>query len=123
MNEELFTVGQASERLGVSIWKVRRLCRNGMVPRIRRSRAGYQMLTAEQVSLIKTLVALEKAGMSRKNLKRFAELFRQGERTLAERKAMLETQRRNFWQELEDLHQGIDVIERQIELIDQELAK
>ncbi len=121
MNKGVYTIRQASEQIGISVWTVRRLCRNGMVPYVRRSRAGYQVLTAEQVNLIKTLVALEKAGMPRKSLKRFAGLLRQGDQSLPERKAMLETQRRQFWQELEDIQRGIDVIERQIEIIDREM--
>lgn len=121
MDEGLFTVKQASDRVGVPVWVMRRMCRRGLIPYVRRSRVGYQMLTMEQVDLAKTLVALEKAGMPRKSLKRFSELFRQGDRTLLERKAMLETQKRQFWQELEELQRGIDVIERQVELIDKEL--
>lgn len=61
--------------------------------------------------------------MSQAELKQYTRLFRQGKDTLAERKAMLETQKRQLWQELEDRQQGIDFLERQTELIDQELAK
>lgn len=38
------------------------------------------------------------------------------------KKAMLETQKRNFWQELEDVQHGIDVIERQVEVIEQKMG-
>jgi hypothetical protein len=54
-------------------------------------------------------------------LKKYTRLFRQGEETLAERKAMLETQKRQLWQELEDKQQGIDFLERQVELIEREM--
>ena len=92
-----------------------------MIPHVRRNRAGYQIFTVDQVDLMGLLLGLENAGMPRKSLKRLAGLIRQGDATLAEQKAMLETQRRQFWQELEDSQRGIDVIERQIELIDQKM--
>lgn len=117
----LYTIKQASEEIGVPSWVVRRLCRNGLIPHVRRNRSGYQMLTMEQVTFAQTLIALEKAGMTRSKVKRFSRLFRRGDESLAERKAMLETQRRQFWQELEDRQHGIDAIERQIEIIDTKL--
>lgn len=123
MDNDVFTIKRASEQIGVPVWILRRLCRNGLIPYVRRSRAGYQVLTAEQVNFAKTLVALEKAGVPRKGLRRFAGLFRQGDESLPERKAMLETQRRQFWQKLEDIQHGIDVIERQIEVIDKKMQE
>lgn len=118
---QLYTIKQASEEIGVSVWVLRRFCRNGLIPHVKRSHSGYLIFTPEQVGFAGMLASLERAGMSRSKLKQFARLFRRGDESLAERKAMLETQRRQFWQELEDHQHGIDAIERQIEIIDTKL--
>ena len=73
------------------------------------------------MNLAKVLLELRQAGFKPADLKRYARLFRQGAETLPERKALLETQKRQLWQELEERQQSIDYLERQIELIDQEL--
>lgn len=122
MKDEEITIKKASELLGVSTWAIRRMYQNGMVPHVRRSRAGYLVFGPEQIEIFRVLIDLKKVGMPQKNLKRLAGLIRQGDETLAEQKAMLETQKRNFWQELEDMQHGIDVIERQVEVIEQKMG-
>ena len=122
MKNEEMTIKKVSELLGVSTWTIRRMHQNGMVPHVRRSRAGYLVFGPEQIEILRILIDLKKAGMPRKNLKRLAGLIRRGNETLAEQKAMLETQKRNFWQELEDVQHGIDVIERQVEVIEQKMG-
>lgn len=54
-------------------------------------------------------------------LKKYAALCRKGNSTIAERKAMLETQKRQLWQEFENIQAGIDFIERKNEVFDKVL--
>lgn len=119
VNSNNFTMVQASKQLGVPVATLRRLCNSGLIPRVRRDRRGYRILQDWQVNYAGVLLRLKEAGLSKAELKRYAKLMRQGKQSLAQRKALLETWRRQLWQELEDRKQGIDVIERQIELIDQ----
>lgn len=44
-------------------------------------------------------------------LKKYVRLCRTGQKTVPERKALLETQKRQLWQELEDIQAGINFIE------------
>ncbi len=107
--------------MGVSVGVIRRFCNNGFVPQVRRNSRAYRILEDPQLELIAILVALRGAGLERKALKKYAKLYPQGTTTLPERKAMLETRKRQLWQELEERQQAIDLLERQIEMMDQEL--
>lgn len=120
-DEAIYTTKGAAEQLGVSIYVVRRLCNSGLIPYVRRNHFGHRTLTAEQVSYAGLIIGLERAGMRRPELRRFTKLYRQGDNVLKERKAFLETQKRQLWQELDARKRGIDLIERHIELIDEKM--
>lgn len=119
MEEKYLTLSQASEQLGVSTTTLRRLCNYGLVPGVRRDRRGHRVLKEWQVNHMGVILRLKEAGLNKLELKRYVKLFRQGHQALAQRKALLETWRRQLWQELEARQRGIDMIERQVELIDQ----
>ena len=120
-NHQKYTVGQAAEMLGVSKSMVLRLCNSGLVPGVRRDRSLHRVFEEWQVNHIRTLLGLRDAGLSKAELKRYANLVRQGSSTLPERKALMDTQRRQLWQTLEDIQASIDFLERQSDLIDQEI--
>ncbi len=118
MNNETFTLKAASEILGVSVYEVRHYCDRGLVRGVKRWRNGYRYLDMAQLEWIGVLVKLRKCGFGVKEMKKYARLTWQGNKTLPERKAMLETQKRQLWQEIYALQEGIDAAERLGELID-----
>lgn len=120
MDEEALTINRVCEILGASKHTVRRLLRNGLVHGIRRqAKNHYRVLDSEQLDLLKTLHYLNQGGVSMRDLKKYSHLEYGGVKTIAERKAFLETKKRQIWQELEDLQEAIDHIERKIETIEQ----
>lgn len=121
METNFFTIKDASIQLGVPGYALRRLCNSGLIPNVRRNQRGFRVLEDWQIEYARTLLGLKQAGLKQTELKKYTRLFRQGEETSAERKAMLETQKRQLWQELEDKQQGIDFLERQVELIEREM--
>lgn len=123
MNEQKYTIQEASKRLNVASGVVRRLCNSGLIPYVKRSRAGYRMLNESQLGHARIILGLRNAGLKKSELKRYTNLVRQGHETLPERKAILETEKRQAWQKLEDIQRDIDFFERQIELIDRQIAK
>lgn len=123
MEKRTWTLREVGEKLGVSGDAVRRLCDAGLIPQVGRNRSRYRVLEEWQIDYAQGLLSLRSAGVKKSELRKFARLMRQGDATLRERKAMLETRKRQLWQELTLRQQGIDFIERQIELIDQELGE
>lgn len=118
----IITLTVAAEQLEVPIWKIRSFCNSGFIPHVRRNRQGYRLLEPWQVNLLQVLIGLERCGCTRRELRKYSALYRQGDSTLAERKALLLTRKRQLWQELEDRQSGIDFIERQEEIIEQQLG-
>lgn len=120
---EFFTTKQASQTVGVPPHTVKYYCNKGLIPNVRRARNGYRMLEAWQVEWLRTLVFLRRSGLTLADLKKYVSLCRQGAASIPERKAMLETKKRQLWQQIEDLQENIDFIERRQELFDKMTSK
>jgi len=119
MNEDIYTLREAREKLGLPAHTVRRLCNAGLVRGIRRKRNGYRVLSGVQVDELGLFAKLMQAGFSMEDMKKYAELQRQGDKMVRERKGMLETQKRQLWLRMQDTQRSIDFIERTIEVLDE----
>lgn len=119
MDNELLTIRQVSQELGIPIYTIRYFCNHGLVPGVKRSVGGHRNFNRAQCGWIGTLYALRRCGFTNKQLKVYRDLCHQGHETLSERKAMLTTQKRQLRQQAEDLDKGIDFIERREELFDE----
>ena len=114
-------MNEASRILNVSSFVIRKFCNNGLVPGIKHRAAGRRVFTPEQIDWLRTIIKMRATGMEISHLKKYVALCREGDSTIVERKAMLETQKRQLWQELEDIQAGIDFIERKNEVFDKAL--
>lgn len=123
LEEDAYTIRQASDILGVPTKVLRRFCDEGSIRHVRRKRNGYRILNKEQLEWAGILANLERCGFNELERKTFARLAWKGDKTLKDRKAMLETKKRNLWQKIEDLQAGIDFVERQVEVYDQKLLE
>lgn len=119
MDNETYTVAQACEILGASRNVVRKILKRGTMRGIKRRRNKYRVLDAEQLELLRTLYCLNRGGATIRDLKKYAGLEYSGATTLPERKAILETKKRQMWEKLKELQTAIDFIERKVEIIDQ----
>jgi len=117
-NQETYTLRQASELLGIPLSTVRYYYRKGLIPHARRLGTGYRILDHDQLDWVQTIDKLHRfCGLSVDELKKYTWLSRQGKATITERLAILDTKKRQLWQELEDLKDGIDFIERREDIL------
>ncbi len=117
MDKENYTIGEVCNILGAPKPFVRKLINHGAVTGVKRQRNHYRILNPKQLELVRTLYFLNRSGMTIRELKQYACLEQSGK--IAECKAILETRRRQQWEQIKDLQENIDVIERKIELWEQ----
>ncbi len=82
-------ISEASVRSGLSADTIRYYEKSGIVPAIDRGADGLRRFSPENVEWLTLLYWLRKTGMSMKDMQRFAALYREGGRTVSERKALL----------------------------------
>lgn len=82
-------ISEVAAACGLSIDTIRYYERSGMCPRIARDSAGKRKFTRENADWFTLLSSLRETGMPTKDMRHFANLYRQGNKTVAERKRLL----------------------------------
>jgi DNA-binding transcriptional MerR regulator len=82
-------ISEASTQSGLSIDTIRYYERSGLLPPIDRGRDGRRKFTTENVDWLVLLASLRDTGMPMAKMRRFAELYRQGDRSIPERRQIL----------------------------------
>jgi len=83
-------IAEVSDACGLSIDTIRYYEKAGLCPPIARASDGQRQFTPENLDWFVLLASLRGTGMSTARMRAFAELYRQGDATVPERKRMLE---------------------------------
>ena len=112
--ENGMTIQQAAGETGLSAHTLRYYERIGLISPVDRAPNGHRRYTEDDVGWIGFLNKLRATGMPISKMKRYADLQRQGDDTLAERLALLEEHRREVKKRIQELERNLAVIEHKI---------
>jgi MerR family transcriptional regulator, aldehyde-responsive regulator len=82
-------IAEAADQCGLNIDTIRYYEKSGLLPEIRRGTDGKRRFTAENIDWLVLLGSLRDTGMSMKVMALFADLYRQGDQTIPERRQIL----------------------------------
>ncbi|RWE23607.1 MAG: MerR family transcriptional regulator [Mesorhizobium sp.] len=82
-------ISEAASASGLTIDTIRYYEKLGLLPKIARRRDGRRDFSAENVDWLILLFSLRETGMPMERMRYFAQLYRRGDETLSERKAVL----------------------------------
>lgn len=108
-----YTIRQASELLGVRTGTLRHYCNLGLVPGLKRNRAGQRIFSEEQFNQLRNIAYFFRCELTSREIKNYLHS------SPAEQKQILGTKKQQLWQKLDTIRQNIDFIERQEDLINQ----
>ena len=89
MSEKPMRISEAANQCGLSIDTIRYYEKEGLLPEVPRSSDGQRRFTAESVDWLILLGSLRETGMAMTTMSRFAALYRDGDRTIPERRQIL----------------------------------
>ena len=112
--ETTFSIQQVAEQTGLSIDTLRYYERIGLLEPISRAHNGHRRYTQHDLAWIDLLIRLRNTGMPRAQMVRFAELRRQGDVMLAERRHLLEEHQRSLEQHMRELEQHMAALQQKI---------
>jgi DNA-binding transcriptional MerR regulator len=112
--DTLLTIQQVAERTGLSTHTLRYYERIGLIRPVGRAPSGHRQYSASDVGWLDFLRCLRSTGMPVREVKRYAELFAEGDSTLAERRALLEAHRRRIEENIRELTSSLEAIKYKI---------
>ncbi|NJO79851.1 MAG: MerR family transcriptional regulator [Cyanobacteria bacterium RM1_2_2] len=89
--------------------------RIGLLAPVERAASGHRRYSSQDIAWINFLTRLRATGMPIREMQQFAELRRQGDCTLQQRRQLLESHQQHIDQHLEELIQNLKVIQEKIQ--------
>ncbi len=94
--------------------------RIGLLAPVERAASGHRRYSSQDIAWINFLTRLRATGMPIREMQQFAELRRQGDCTLQQRRQLLESHQQHIDQHLEELIQNLKVIQEKIQYYKQQ---
>lgn len=117
------SIGQVSDLTGLSAHTLRFYEQEGLfVEPVQRNAAGRRVFTEQEVSWLRVCAKLRSSGMSLPDIRRYAELVREGPGTEAERFEILRQHEAKVARQVADLQEALDVIRGKVALYARHLA-
>ncbi|WBB75361.1 MerR family transcriptional regulator [Micromonospora sp. WMMD1128] len=115
IREQSVSVGEAAERVGLTTYTLRWYEQEGLVAPVGRDSAGRRRYTEADVNWLFLLTRLRRTGMPVRDMRRYAELARQGDRTLGARRALFEAHRARVLARMAELTEDLTVLDHKID--------
>ncbi len=112
---EALSVSEAAERVGLTTHTLRWYEQEGVVEPVGRDSAGRRRYTQEDLDRLNMLTCLRRTGMPVRDMRRFAELAREGDGTTVARLALFQHHRDRVLSRIAELEEDLKYIEHKIE--------
>ena len=109
-------IGEVVRLIGLSEHTLRYYEKVGLLPPIRRDSGGNRLFMPGDLRWLEFLVKLRQTRMPLRQMLRYAELVRQGDATLAERRAMLEAHERQVRATIVQMNECLGVLQTKLDL-------
>lgn len=111
-----YSVGEAAERVGLTTYTLRWYEQEGLVEPVERDSAGRRRYSEGDLGFLALLTKLRRTGMSVADMRKFAELVREGPQTIAARLELLEGHRDGVLERIDALRQDLEAVNYKIDI-------
>lgn len=108
------TISEVSEKYSLTADTIRYYEKEGLIPRVPRTKNGIRDFDEETCSWIEFIKCMRNAGLEIETLKKYVTLFKQGIRTIKERKMLLEEQRNKLLEKQKNINATLDRLNQKI---------
>ncbi|WP_173075595.1 MerR family transcriptional regulator [Phytohabitans rumicis] len=119
------TVSEAAGQVGLTTYTLRWYEQEGLVEPVGRDSAGRRRYTQQDVDWLLLLTRLRRTGMPVRDMRRYAELAREGDGTLGARRRLFEQHRDRVLTRIAELEEDLKVLNYKIDVygkMEQELC-
>ncbi|MEU9147773.1 MerR family transcriptional regulator [Streptomyces sp. NPDC048349] len=115
LTQTRYTISEVEARTGLTQHTLRWYERIGLMPHVDRSHSGQRRFSDKDLDWLAFVGKLRATGMSVADMVRYAELVREGDHTLDERRELLEATRRDVRARLSELTDALAVLDYKID--------
>ena len=108
------TISEVSEKYSLTADTIRYYEKEGLIPRVPRTKNGIRDFDEDTCSWIEFIKCMRNAGLEIEILKQYVTLFKQGIRTIKERKMLLEEQRNKLLEKQKNINATLDRLNQKI---------
>ena len=116
------TIAEVSKKYGLSADTLRYYERIGLIPPVPRTKGGVRDYGAESCGWIELMKCMRAAGVQIEALIEYVKLFRQGDSTMADRKAILVEQRDQLLARMAEMQASLDLLNSKIDGYEQKMV-
>ncbi|MFE4144147.1 MerR family transcriptional regulator [Peribacillus sp. YIM B13472] len=116
-----YSIGEFSKIVGLSEHTLRFYEKEGLI-KVNRDDKNVRIYSDENKLWIESLLHLKNTGMSLKDVKQFAMWGHIGDETMEERVALLTNHRKKVVEDLENLRQSLEFLDKKINLYENKLG-
>jgi len=106
----LYTIGDVSEKTGLSAPTLRYYDKEGLLPFVNRGNGGIRKFQETDLEWLRLIECLKASGLQIRDIKRYIDLFIQGDATIEERRQMFRTQKESVEREIEILQGTLNLL-------------
>ena len=117
------TIAEVSKKYDITADTLRYYERIGLLPPVPRTQGGFRDYDEESCRWIELMKCMRSAGVQIDALIEYVRLFRQGDATAAQRKALLEQQRDQLTVRMEEMQSSLDRLNDKIDMYNRTLTK
>lgn len=108
----LYSMKAVCQKTGMTYEALKFYCNQGLVPNVKRDANNYRVFDDRDVAWIESLGCLKRCGMSIQEMRDYVALCAQGQKSIPERKILLEEKREQLLKHMGELEDAVRYIDR-----------
>ncbi|MBR1825661.1 MAG: MerR family transcriptional regulator [Alphaproteobacteria bacterium] len=105
-----YSIGEVAKLMGITTYTLRYYEKEGLLPNIRKNSAGLRRFSEHDLAWLNILECLKSTGLPLKEIKRYLELSKEGDKTLQERLQIFLKQKQHLEEQIRALSDNMEKI-------------
>lgn len=118
----MYSMKETCRKVEMSYQTLKFYCNEGLIPNVKRDNNNYRIFNDDDINWIKSLSCLKKCGMSIQDMKNYIVLCLQGQKSIPERKVILDYQKQDLLKKIKELEDSVTYIDWKQQFYDDVLS-